>query len=52
MHHPLFYRSSTEIYIKEVSRHLCMIDYTWVGNVFKHVLTAALEALSLMKEEP
>ena len=44
-------RSSTETYIKEVSRLLCTLDYSWVGDVFKHVLTAALEALSLQKEE-
>jgi hypothetical protein len=48
----LFYRASTETYIKEVSRHLCALDFAWVSDVFKHALTAALEALSLTREDP
>jgi hypothetical protein len=47
----LLCRSSTETYIKEVCRLLCTLDYGWVGSVFKHVLTAALEALCLKREE-
>jgi hypothetical protein len=45
------YRASTEIYIKELAKHLCSLDYNWVKNAFKHTLVAALEALSMKKED-
>jgi len=44
-------RASTEIYIKELAKHLCALDYKWVKKAFKHTLIAALEALSMKKED-
>jgi len=45
------YRASIEIYIKELAKHLCSLDYKWVKNAFKHTLVSSLEALSMKKED-
>jgi len=33
--------------VKELAKHLCALDYSWVRDAFRHTLTAALEALSM-----
>jgi hypothetical protein len=48
----LLYRSSTDTYIKELSKTLCGLDYGWVQPAFRLTLIAALEALCLTKEGP
>ena len=45
-------RATTKINIKELAKHLCDLDYSWVQGAFRHTLTAALEALSMTKEDP
>ena len=45
-------RATTEIYIKELAKNLCGLYYPWVQGTFKHTLTAALEALSMTREDP
>jgi hypothetical protein len=40
------------MYIKELSKQLCGLDYSWVRHAFRPTLTAALEALTLTKEVP
>ena len=47
----MHYRASTEIYIKELAKHLCALDYKWVENAFRYTVTAAFEALSMQKED-
>ena len=44
-------RGSTEVYVKELAKHLCALDYNWVESAFRHTLTAALEALCMKKED-
>ena len=48
----MVFRSSTETYVKELAKNLCALDYSWVRDAFRHTLTAALEALSMTKEDP
>jgi hypothetical protein len=38
--------------VKELAKHLCALDYSWVRDTFRHTLTAALEALRMTKEDP
>jgi hypothetical protein len=47
----MFFRASTEMYIKELAKHLCALDYCLIKNAFRHTLTAALEALSMKRED-
>ena len=46
-----FHRSSIETYVKELAKHLCTLDYSWVRATFTHTLTAALEALCMTRED-
>ena len=39
------------MYIKELAKQLCVLDYGWVRSGFRHTLTAALEALAMKKED-
>ena len=39
------------MYIKELAKHLCALDYGWIRSAFRHTLTAALEALAMKKED-
>ena len=39
-------------HIKELVKHLCALDNSWVQGAFRHTLTAALEALSMTREDP
>ena len=45
-------RATIEKYLKELDKHLSNLDYSWVQSAFRHTLTAALEALSMTKEDP
>ena len=38
--------------MKELAKQLCALDYSWVRDAFRHTLTAALEALSMTREDP
>jgi len=49
--HITFHRSSIETYVKELAKHLCTLDYSWVRATFTHTLTAALEALCMTRED-
>jgi DNA repair protein RadC len=44
-------RASTEIYIKELAKHLCALDYKWVKKALKYTLIAALELGRRRKDE-
>ena len=39
------------MYIKELAKQLCSLDYAWVRSAFRYTLTAALEALAMKKED-
>jgi len=38
--------------VKELAKHLCALNYSWVRDAFRHTLTADLEALSMTREDP
>ena len=48
----MVFRGSTEIYVKELAKNLCGLDYSWVRSAFRHTFTAALEALCMTREDP
>ncbi len=48
----MVFTGSTETYVKELTKNLCALDYSWVRGAFMHNLTAALEALCMTKEDP
>jgi hypothetical protein len=37
--------------VKELAKQLCALDYSWVRDAFRHTLTAALEALTMARED-